>query len=277
MKIAVASGKGGAGKTSVAVSLALAAERCVFVDCDVEEPNAFLFLNPQIEREDVATLPLPVVDESRCDFCKKCSEACQFNAIAVLPQKVLVFDKLCRGCGTCVYVCPEKAIYEVERGIGYVEVGRAEAVHFIAGRLNVGEALATSLIRQVKRRIPDDCAVVIDAPPGITCPVVEALKGVDFVLVVAESTPFGYHDFLLLEELLKELGIAYGVVENKVGLSRKSRVKEYCEREGIPLLMEIPYRFEFAQAYSRGIPLINADEELFYAFRELWEKLEELV
>ncbi len=277
MKIAVASGKGGAGKTSVAVSLALAAERCVFVDCDVEEPNAFLFLNPQIEREDVATLPLPVVDESRCDFCKKCSEACQFNAIMVLPQKVLVFDKLCHGCGTCVYVCPQKALYEVQRPIGHIEEGRADSIHFISGRLNVGEAMPTPLIRQLRRRTPSDCAVIVDAPPGITCSAVEAVKDSDFVLVVAESTPFGYHDFLLLEELLKELGIAYGVVENKVGLSRKSRVKEYCEREGIPLLMEIPYRFEFAQAYSRGIPLINADEELFYAFRELWEKLEELV
>ncbi len=277
MKIAVASGKGGAGKTSVAVSLALAVGQCIFVDCDVEEPNASLFLNPQIKSRITATLPLPAVDEAKCDFCKKCSEACQFNAIMVLPQKLLIFDRLCHGCGTCVYVCPKKALYELEREIGYIEEGEAGNIHFISGRLNVGEAMPTPLIRQLKRRIPSAGVVIIDAPPGITCPVVESVKGCDFVIVVAESTPFGYHDFLLLEEFLKELGVAYGVVENKVGLSEKSRIKEYCEEKGIPFLMEIPYRFEFAQAYSKGIPLINTDEELFYAFRDLWDKLEEIV
>ena len=274
MRITVASGKGGAGKTSIAVSLALAAGQALYVDCDVEEPNGALLLHPHLKWEEEATLPLPVVDEERCDFCKACSEACQFHAIMVLPHKVLVFDKMCHGCGTCAFVCPQKAISEIKRTIGLIQGGDRDGVGYIGGLLNVGEPMAPPLIRQVKAKIPQDAPLVIlDAPPGVACPFVEALRGSDFCLVVAESTPFGFHDYLLVEEYLRELSVPFGVVENKSGLG-DDRLLKHLKKEGIPLLMSLPYRQEWARAYSLGIPLVEAEPSLSEGFLELLGTLE---
>lgn len=223
MKIAVVSGKGGAGKTSIAVSLAIAAGNCTIVDCDVEEPNVHLLLKPIITDTKEAQLPVPRVDDTKCNYCKVCHEACQFNAIMVLPNSVLIFDKLCHGCGTCVYVCPQKALEEEPRRIGLIETGQAEEIHYIGGRLDIGEPMATPLIRQVKREIPQHGSfVIIDAPPGCTCPMVESIKDTDVVIIVAESSIFGYHDFLLVEEFIKELKKPYAVLENKKGTNRRT-------------------------------------------------------
>ncbi len=274
MRITVASGKGGAGKTSVAVSLALAAGEALYVDCDVEEPNGALLLHPHVEWEEEATLPYPVVDEGRCNFCKACSEACQFHAIMVLPHKVLVFDKMCHGCGTCTFVCPQGAISETARSIGVIQGGKRDEVSYLAGRLNVGEPMAPPLIRQVKAHIPQDAPLVIlDAPPGVSCPFVETLRGSDFCLVVAESTPFGYQDYLLVEEYLMELSVPFGVVENKAGLG-DDRLRVHLRDKGIPLLFSLPYNQEWARAYSLGIPLVEAEPTICEGFLELLGALE---
>jgi len=274
MIITVASGKGGAGKTSVAVSLALAAGQAFYVDCDVEEPNGALLLHPHVEWQEEATLPLPVVDEERCDYCKACPQACQFHAIMVLPHKVVVFDRLCHGCGTCVYVCPQEAISETTRTIGLIQGGKRGEVGYLAGRLNVGEPMAPPLIRQVKAHIPQDSPLVIlDAPPGVSCPFVETVKGSDFCLVVAESTPFGFHDYLLVEELLEDLGIPFGVVENKAGLG-DNRLRRHLAQDGVPLLLSLPYNSDWARAYSLGVPLVEAEPSLSEGFLELLGTLE---
>lgn len=276
MKIAVVSGKGGAGKTSVAVSLILTKRAGVFVDADVEEPNGGILLSPQLTGKEHAYKSVPVVDESYCDFCKKCAEACQFNAIMVLPQKVIVFEKLCHSCGTCVFVCPKRAISENLRPIGEIEYGRRDSIEYIGGRLNIGEAMATPLIRQLKERIPPSEFVVIDAPPGVTCPMVETVKDADYVLVVAESSAFGFHDFTLVVEFLKERGVPFGVVENKKGLVDKELIYEFCQREGLNYIAYIPYKMEIARSYSQGIPLIEADEELRSLFVDILNRIEEL-
>lgn len=274
MRLTVASGKGGAGKTSVAVSLALAAGRAVLVDCDVEEPNAALLLHPHILWQKESTLPLPEVEEKRCDYCKRCAEACQFHAIMVLPQKVLVFPQLCHGCGTCAYVCPQKAIVEKERSIGMVEGGVREGITYIGGRLNVGEPMAPPLIRDVKTEIPsDEELVIIDAPPGVSCPFVETVRGSDICLVVAESTPFGFHDYLLVEEIMMELDIPFFLLENKAGLG-DDRLRHHCNEKGIPLLMSLPYNRDWATSYSLGIPLVEAEPSLRKRFLELLSTME---
>jgi len=233
MRLTIASGKGGAGKTSVAVSLALVAEEATIVDCDVEEPNVALLLHPEIENTKEATILFPEVDETRCDYCRACADACQFNALMVIPQKVLVFQHLCHGCGTCSWVCPKKAIKEKERVIGIIEKGSKDKISYVGGKLNVGEPLAPPLIRDVKKEIKSNSPLVIlDAPAGVSCPFIETLKGSDLCIVVAESTPFGFHDYLLVEEILNQLEFPFCVVENKSGLG-DDRLKNHCEKRSL--------------------------------------------
>ncbi len=276
MRIAVLSGKGGAGKTSIAVSLALVKGEGVLVDADVEEPNAALLLSPQMTSRREVFKKVPVVDQNNCDYCKRCAEACQFNAIMVLPGSVVVFDKLCHSCGTCAYVCPRHAIKEDEKPIGVIEIGVRGSIRFIGGRLNVGEAMGTPLIRELRRSIPKDSPfVIVDAPPGVTCPVVEAVKGCDYILVVAESTVFGFHDFTLVVEFLREIGVPFGVIENKRGLVEESLISDFCESEGLELIASLPYDSEIASCYSRGVPMVEAAWEMEDLFREILERVEE--
>ena len=273
MKIAVVSGKGGVGKTSVAVSLVLARGSGTIVDCDVEEPNVALLLNPVIEGREVAKKPVPKVMEDLCDRCKVCAEACQFNAIMVLPNTVIIFEKMCHSCGVCSYVCPKGAIKEEERDIGEIEWGRCGNILYWGGRLNIGEAMATPLISAVKKRAAGD-PVVVDSPPGITCPMVEAVEGSDFVVVVAESSAFGLHDFRLLREYISGMDVPFGVLENKLGMSPYPVIEEFCRKEGLLYLGAIPYRSDFASAYAEGIPLINADATLRDLFEDIWRRIE---
>jgi len=273
MIVSVASGKGGTGKTLVATSLALSLESQVqFLDCDVEEPNAHIFLKPSIKHQETVSVPIPQVDERKCTFCGKCAEVCVYNAIAVLPKKVLVFPELCHGCGACSYLCPEGAISEVGREIGVLEAGYSGEIEFIHGRLAIGEMMSPPIIKRVKEHIDPRKTVIIDVPPGTSCPVVEAVKGSDFCLLVTEPTPFGLNDLALAVEVLKKLSIPCGVLINRAGVG-DNKVEEYCKEEGILILLHIPLDTEIARNYSRGITLVQGMPQWRPAFQRLFKSI----
>ena len=274
MIISIASGKGGTGKTTVATNLALflAGEKSPgirFLDCDVEEPNAHIFLKPKIERKRPVSLLVPEIDRRKCTFCGECAKVCAYNAIVVLKKEVLVFPELCHGCGGCSLLCPEHAIGEKERSIGVLEEGRAGSMEFIQGRLNIGEPMATPLIRAVKKTKNPDGITLVDVPPGTSCPVIESIRGSDFCLLVTEPTPFGLHDLKLAVELLRKLKIKHGVLINRAGMGDDT-IKDYCHKQRVPVLAEIPFDREIAVLYSYGIPLWTKGERYRKIFRELW-------
>ena len=275
MIISIASGKGGTGKTTVATNLALSLENVQLLDCDVEEPNAHIFMKPRIEKEIPAIIPVPRVDKTKCTHCGKCGEACEFHAIVVVKDMVLNFDELCHGCGACSYVCPEDAITEVERQIGTIRVGRAGEIGFVEGILNIGEPMASPLIKKEKTFIRNPGTVILDAPPGTSCPVIETVKGSDFCLLVTEPTPFGLNDLELAVGMAEKLGVPMGVVVNRADVGDRG-VWDFCREKDIPILMEIPLDQRIAELYSRGIPLVEEIEEYREAFRELFEKIEAL-
>ncbi len=263
MIISIASGKGGTGKTLVATSLALSLKdrfRVQLLDCDVEEPNAHIFLKPEIVQREAVCIPVPVVDEVKCTHCRRCTEVCAYRAIAVLKHKVLIFPQLCHGCGACSYLCPEHAISEQGKEIGAVELGRADGVDFVHGRLSVGEAIAPPVIRKVKQHVDSHRVAIIDVSPGTSCPVVEAIRGSDFCLLVTEPTPFGLNDLVLAVEMARKTAIPCGVVINRAGVG-DGKVEEYCSRENIPVLLTIPLDSRIAGLYSRGQTLVEGMPE----------------
>jgi MinD superfamily P-loop ATPase len=278
MIITVASGKGGTGKTTVATSLALSIvdEAPLFLDCDVEEPNAALFLNPALEQGEEVGILIPAVDYDRCTFCGRCAEVCVWHAIAVVGRKVLIFPELCHGCGSCTLNCPEGAIHEVLHVMGALQPGQAGPITFGHGILNVGEAMAVPIIRQLKaKHITNQSSVVtiLDASPGTSCPVVETMRGADFVLLVTEPTPFGLHDLRLTVQVARdELGLPVGVVVNRDGVG-DAGVDDYCAAEDIPILMRIPLDRSIAEAISGGKALVEALPEYRPLFVELYKQI----
>ena len=283
MKIAVASGKGGTGKTLVAVSLALSLaekQEVQLLDCDVEEPNDHIFLNPEIHHSEHVCVQVPKINESKCTYCGLCARVCAYHAIAVFKPQTLVFAQLCHGCGACGYLCPEKAIDEEPRAIGTVESGYARGVRFVQGVLNVGEALAPPVIREVKKHARSGGTVIIDTSPGTSCPVVQAVKGSDFCLLVTEPTPFGFNDLRLAVDMVRELGVPFGIVLNRVNFKKKDsyrrKIDQYLDREGIPLLLTIPLETEIARHYSKGIPLVEAMPAWKDRFVEMFDTIVEI-
>jgi len=276
MIISVASGKGGTGKTTVATNLALSIGDVQFLDCDVEEPNANIFLKANINNSEAVTVSYPLIDKTKCNYCGKCSDFCAYNAIAVVPKSVLVFPELCHSCGGCELVCPNKAIGWNERNIGKVEHGKSDKVDFYQGLLNIGEMQAIPVIKSLKKKIDKNKNVIIDAPPGTSCPVIESISGSDYCILVTEPTPFGLHDLKIAVEVVKFLKIPLGVIINRDGIGDKN-VEFYCQHENIPILMKIPHNDSIAYLYSKGLPFVSELDEWQDRFVKLFEKIKEQV
>ena len=272
MIIAIASGKGGTGKTTVAVNLTLSLDNVQLIDCDVEEPNSNLFLKLKLERAEDVSIQIPVIDEEKCTHCGKCSELCQYNALAVLPDKVMVFKELCHGCGLCQMACPQRAITEKDRTIGIIEKADGE-IEFLRGVLNIGEAMSTPLIKRLKEKMNREKTVILDVPPGTACPVIEAISGVDYCLLVTEPTPFGLYDLRLAVELCKELNVKFGVIINRDGMGNQD-TENFCNEQGIPILLRIPYDRKIAELYSKGIPFVREIPEWRERFGDVFRKIE---
>jgi MinD superfamily P-loop ATPase len=269
MMVAVASGKGGVGKTTVAVNLARTAAMPVqLLDCDVEEPNAHLFLPGTPAGEETVYVRVPVVDASRCDGCGECGRFCEYHAIVALGNTPLIFPEMCHGCGGCARVCPRQAIQETDRRIGIIRKTQAGDILLVQGCLDVGVAMAPPLIRAVKARITGDRPVVLDAPPGTACPVVATLRGADYAVLVTEPTPFGLHDLTLVMDTARELGVPFGVVVNRMGIG-DDRVQAFCRPRGIPILLELPEDRRIADVCSTGGLLVEALPEYRERFQSL--------
>jgi len=283
IRIAVASGKGGTGKTTIATSLALALDssQVVFLDCDVEAPNAHLYLKPVYNHRQKVGLLIPEIDENACTYCGRCAEVCQYHAIAVIGKKTLVFPELCHGCGSCNLICPENAIQEKLDVMGILERGfTPSGLDFARGLMDVGEPMAVPIIRQLKKFIGDSNGsreiVIMDAPPGTSCPVVESIRGADYVILVTEPTPFGLHDLRLAVQLVRELDIPAGVVLNRDGIGNRD-VDEFCLDAGIPILLRIPMERRIAEALAQGQPLIAVNPEYRGVFRDLYHQIESIL
>ena len=273
MNIAIASGKGGTGKTTVSVNLAkVYGAEMQLLDCDVEEPNAHLFLQGKPVGEDVVNMLVPEVDAALCNGCGICGRFCEFNAIVSFGTSPLLFPELCHGCGGCVRVCPQDALHEIEKRIGVVEESRAGHISLIRGLLDIGVAMAPPLIKQVKKRQQDGVLTILDAPPGTSCPVIATIKDVDFVVLVTEPTPFGLNDLTLAVAMVRDLDLPFGVVVNRMGMG-DDRIQRFCEQEEIPILLEIPEDRQIAEAYSRGELLVDVLPQYRELFHGLIEKL----
>ena len=277
MLLAIASGKGGTGKTTISCNLVSSIQQQVcLVDCDVEEPNCHIFIKPKFESTERVGLLVPEVDEEKCNACGECSKICEFNAIVSLKTQPLVFPQLCHGCGGCTLVCPQNAISEIQHQLGVVRRGQSKQVTFIDGQLDIGQALSPPLIKQVKKAARNDMPVVIDAPPGTSCPVIEAVKDSDFVVLVTEPTPFGLNDLVLAVEMVRKLEIPSGVIINRADIG-DSEVEKYCNNQEVPILACIPNSHELARSYSNGELYAKMSPEFREQMLDIFKTITDLI
>lgn len=279
MKIAIASGKGGTGKTTIATNLAAsltqAGQSVQYLDCDAEEPNGHIFLKPEIEITEDVTVAVPEVDMNKCTGCGKCGRLCQYSAIVCLKDKPLVFEKLCHSCGGCMAICPEAAVTEKQRKIGTAEFGKSHGTYFAHGRLEIGAIQTPAVIRYVKKRIQENAVNIIDAPPGTSCPVIEAVRDCDFVLLVTEPTPFGLNDLALAVDMVRQLKITFAVAINRSDIGDDA-VMNYSQRENIEVLLEIPNDRRIAESYSKGLLLAGTIPDYKQRFLDLYGDIAEI-
>jgi MinD superfamily P-loop ATPase len=273
-------GKGGTGKTTIAtnlaVSLSWAGQQVQYLDCDAEEPNGHIFLKPEFESSENVTVGVPDVDMDKCNGCGKCARLCQYSAIICLKDEPMVFEQLCHSCGGCMAICPEGAITERQRKIGVAEFGKSNGVHFGHGRLDIGTIQTPALIKYVKKGIMSDAVNIIDAPPGTSCPVIEAIKGTDFVLLVTEPTPFGLNDLILAVGMVRELKIPFAVAINRSDVGDDAVVK-YCQEEKIEVVIQIPNDRKIAESYSRGVMIVEAMPDYKQRFLEMHDKIKKIL
>lgn len=278
MIVSIASGKGGTGKTTVAINMALSIENCQLLDCDVEEPNAHIFLKPEFTEEIDVTVDLPVIDDSKCTKCGFCAEVCEFNALAALPNTILFFPELCMSCNACVELCPEKAISNKKKTVGIVNKGfTRNNLEVINGLLKIGEPRAIPIINKVKDQIDPTKNVIIDAPPGNSCPVIETVAETDFCILVTEPTPFGLWDLRIAVEVVKLLKVPFGIVINKSNMGDNNLILDFCSENEIDVLLSIPFERDIAVAYSKGIPLVKYNAIWSAKFRDLWQQISKKV
>jgi MinD superfamily P-loop ATPase len=270
--VTVASGKGGTGKTTVAVNMAVSIGNAQLLDCDVEEPNAHLLLHPGLHKTEPVYTLVPLVNKSLCDQCGECSKFCQYNALFTSPEKTLVFPELCHSCGGCTLVCPKKAITWEKQRIGTLKFGSVGNLALVYGELVIGNPLTVPVIKAVKKQINEDKNVLLDSPPGTSCPFVETVRGSNFCVLVTEPTPFGLHDLRITVQVLRNMAIPFGVVINRAGIG-DTKVYEYCKEKGIPILLEIPYQRRIAELYSRGVPFSLKMPEWKAKFQALYNEI----
>jgi len=270
--VAVASGKGGTGKTTVAANLArtvcVSGQKVQYLDCDVEEPNGHIFLRPQIASSRQVVVDVPQVDTEKCTACGKCGQICQYGAIVCIKEHVLTFEQLCHSCGGCFRVCEDDAITPKPLEIGVVEYGSAGEIDFVSGELKIGHVRTPTLIKEVKKRIKPEDMAILDVPPGTSCPVVEAVKDTDFVLLVTEPTPFGLNDLRLAVDLVRQMNLPFAVVINRYGIGNQE-VEKYCEAENIDIAMKLPDDRRIAEAYSSGKLIVDVLQEYIKLFSNL--------
>jgi MinD superfamily P-loop ATPase len=276
MVIAVASGKGGTGKTTISTNLAAvladAGQQTQYIDCDAEEPNGHIFLKPNIEFTENVTVGVPQVDLAKCTGCDKCSQLCQYNAIVSMKGNVLVFENLCHSCGGCMAVCPAGAITESQRKIGIAEFGSSNSVIFGHARLDIGNIQTVSLIKHLKKKIRKNIINILDAPPGTSCPAVATIRDSDFVLLVTEPTPFGLNDLILAVDMVREFKIPFAVVINRSDIGDDA-VVQYCRQKKIEILLQIPNDRKIAENYSRGVMITRAMPEYKQKFSALYNDI----
>lgn len=278
MKITVLSGKGGTGKTTVAVNMALSLPNVQLLDADVEEPNLQYFLHPKFDNKELIYRKIPEINQKKCTSCRECIDFCEYNALAMMIDQVLVFPEICHSCGGCEKVCPENVIKEIDRELGVLKHAKINnKLDFWQGVLNIGEESSVPVIEALKEKAVNDKFVIIDAQPGTTCPTIEAVVDSDYGILVTEPTPFGLSDLKIASQLMDKINIPYGVIINRSEQGSDQIIEDYCSTNNIDILMKIPFKRRYARLYSEGIPFVEKNSKLKEEFKIVFDQIRGVV